>query len=462
MFIGRRNETLKFKALFEEKSSSLSVVYGRRRIGKSYFLRELLKKHDHLFFEGLEHESTLKQIKFFQANLGQQLKDPWIKSLRFENWTDILSWLTDFIKKRRKPLWIVFDEFQWMACQRTGLVGLLKTYWDQHWKHLKIHLILCGSIAHFMVKKVIRSKAFYGRIDLELLMPPLTPKEAHQLLGEKSEYETLLYLMLFGGVPRYLEMLKNKRGYQQALTSLCFEKNANFADEVNKIFFSQFKEAQTYKRIVLALNKENLSLSELAKKLKIKSGGGLREYIENLELAGFVRSYMPNPINKVKNKKFKIFDEFLTFHNRWILPNANLINEEVEQNIFHSVVLPNWSPWLGIAFENFCLKNAMGIANQLGFSNFVKQYAPFRVDSAQFDLVYWRRDKTVTICEIKWSEKPIQADIIAEMKAKLAHFKIKSDTRIELLLIASSGVSKAVKDSRYFDYVVDRHFLLGI
>lgn len=104
----------------------------------------------------------------------------------------------------------------------------------------------------------------------------------------------------------------------------------------------------------------------------------------------------------------------------------------------------------------------MRIANKLGFSNSVKQYAPFRLDSAQFDLVYWRTDKIITICEIKWSERPIQTDIIAEMKVKLAHFKIPSDIRIELLLITSSGVTKALEDSRYFDYIVDRHFLLEL
>lgn len=106
-------------------------------------------------------------------------------------------------------------------------------------------LILCGSVASFMVKKVILSKALYGRISLEILLKGLKPNEAYTLLfhNRRSKEEILKYLLIFGNVPKYLEEINPGRSFNQNMNRLAFSSQALMVHEVDKIFYSQFREA---------------------------------------------------------------------------------------------------------------------------------------------------------------------------------------------------------------------------
>lgn len=84
--------------------------------------------------------------------------------IKFERWDQVFEYLTDFIKKQKRKYLLFFDEFQWMAVNHSNLVSLLKVYWDNHWKKQNVMLVLCGSVSSFMVKRVIKSSALYGRI----------------------------------------------------------------------------------------------------------------------------------------------------------------------------------------------------------------------------------------------------------------------------------------------------------
>ncbi len=218
-----------------------------------------------------------------------------------------------------------------------------------------------------MVKQIIRSKALYGRIDLEIHLQALKPHESRLLLKKRNPHEALLYLMIFGGVPKYLEQIDQSKSFAQNMNVLCFQKNGFFVDELNKIFYSQFSKAGLYSKIIYALSKNNLYFSEIAKKLNTSAGGGLKEYIRNLERSDFVRTYLPVGSTSQKEKKYKLFDEFLIFYLKFIYPQLKQIQQNEKQKLFELNVEPSWKPWLGISFETFCLKNAMKISSVVWF-----------------------------------------------------------------------------------------------
>jgi hypothetical protein len=112
-------------------------------------------------------------------------------------------------------------------------------------------LILCGSVASFMVKKVLRSKALYGRIPLDMLLKGLRAEDAYALIGRKrSKEEALKYLLVFGGVPKYLEDINPNRSFNQNLNRLCFSPHSTLIHEVSRIFYSQFRETRSYLKII--------------------------------------------------------------------------------------------------------------------------------------------------------------------------------------------------------------------
>ncbi len=468
MFIGREKELKLLEEKYSAKTAQLVVIYGRRRVGKSALVNQFLdEKPNCLKFEGLENEDTQTQIENFIQSLAKQLQDPSLAVLKFDSWSDLFSYLTEKVFNTSKRKIIFLDEFQWLAAKQSKLVSLIKYYWDNHWKQQNIMLILCGSVASYMIRRVIKSKALYGRINLELLVKQLEPKQATKFFqGKRNPEEILKYLLILGGVPKYLEEINLKQSFKQNINRLCFDKEGFLFNESERIFYSQFKESKTYKSIISFVQESPHSFLEISKKLKFKSGGGLNSYLENLEQAEMIRSFISfdAPFN-TKFKKYKLSDEFLTFYYKFIRPYKKDIKGSSEHDWFGLTVEKQWQSWLGFAFERFCLKHAYYLAKQMGFDREFLGAAPyFKKDDKAFqvDLVYKRADKVIVLCEVKYHNQAISSKIIPEIERKIELLPIPKDHSLEKALITVNGIDDALKNSEYFDYVLDVKDILGL
>jgi AAA+ ATPase superfamily predicted ATPase len=457
MFLGREYYLNKLDSLYQQKTGRIAVLYGRRRIGKSEIIHHFCIDKKTLYFEGLENESTKSQIENFTFKLAEQLNQPHLKNTHFESWTEVFSFLTQNVFNKKVKYILALDELQWLAAGQVKLVNQIKSYWDQYWKKQNVLLILCGSIAHFMVKKVINSKALYGRIDCEILVENLEPFETRQFLPKRHVNEVLLYSMVFGGVPKYFDLITPNKSFEQNINSLMFQAGGFFTNEIEKVFYSQFKEHKTYKIIVENLSKHNLSLSEISKAINYKSGGSLKSFLDNLELAGFVRFYISIDSNSQKTKKYKLTDEFLIFYFRFIQPHEKLIKNNKKLDLFSKLVKPAWNSWLGISFELFCLKNSELISEKLGFSEKVIKSGSVYSQKLgyQFDLVYYRSDKTISICEIKYNELPVDTEVIKQVNQKLLRFNTPRGFTVEKIIITKNGITKSLLNSEYFDQALE-------
>src|SRR5262249_46622921 len=159
--------------LYNDRGGKLAVIYGRRRVGKTRLVEKFMAGKTFLRFEGLEHTRTKDQISHFVADLSKQLNDPILERAKIDSWDVVFDYLTTVFSKSKSKYIIFFDEFQWLAANQTRLVSILKKYWDQQWSKQDVFLILCGSVCSYMIKRVIASKALYGRINWELCLQPL-------------------------------------------------------------------------------------------------------------------------------------------------------------------------------------------------------------------------------------------------------------------------------------------------
>lgn len=458
-FIGRERELDELGSLYQNPKSNLVVVYGRRRVGKSALIEKFIEGKPNLSFEGLENASTKEQIKQFTHDLIQQINEPLLRNVNFEDWQGPFDYLTDYFEKQKEKVVLFLDEFQWLAVNRSKLVSLLKSYWDRHWSKQNIMLVLCGSVSSYMIKKVISSKALYGRINWELCLQPLDPKETYQLLGKKrSQDEVLLYAMILGGVPKYLQEIDPNKSFDQNINKLFFVSNGLFVNEYSRVFYSQFKEHKTYEAIIMTLQNNPLSLDEIAKEVNVSSGGGLKSYLDNLQKSAFITSYVPyNKDLSSKLIKYKITDEYLRFYFKYVKPNLKLIQSNTSRNVFTQLVKPIWLPWLGYAFENFCLKNAYYLAELMGFSEQVVQWGPlFHQGDTKFqiDLVFVRQDNVVTVCELKYHARPIGTSIVPEMNRKCEQIVLPRGYTLERALISRFGAEPSLESLGYFHHIV--------
>ena len=468
MFIGRDKELKLLEEKYSAKTAQLVVIYGRRRIGKSALVDHFLQGKSHyLKFEGLENEDTKTQIEEFVRSLAKQLRDPGLAALRFDSWSDLFTYLTEKIFNSTQRKIIFLDEFQWLAVKQSKLVSLMKYYWDNHWKQQNIMLILCGSVASYMIRRVIKSKALYGRINLEILLRQLQPNQSTKLFqAKRNPEETLKYLLVFGGVPKYLEEINLKQSFKQNINRLCFDKAGFLFNESERIFYSQFKETKIYKSIINFLQASPHSFLEISQKLNFKSGGGLKLYLDNLEDAEMIRSFIPFAAGaKSKSKKYKLSDEFLVFYYKFIQPYEKDIKESCQHDWFGLTVEKQWQSWLGFAFERFCLKHAYYLAERMGFScEFLGATPYFRKEDKAFqiDLIYKRADKVIVLCEVKYHNQAINSKIIPEIERKIALLPIPQDHSLEKALITVNGIDDALRNSEYFDYVLDVKDILDL
>ncbi len=462
MFVGRTHEIELLNEMYNSDKSELVVLYGRRRVGKSSLVRKFAERKTCFYvFEAVEGESTPSQIRHFTEQLKRQTQDPVLESVNFQTWDMVFSYLTDRIVNQpgKKKRILFFDEIQWMAVGRSKLISLLKFYWDIHWKAKPVLLILCGSLASFMIKKVLRSKALYGRTTLEIHLKGLLADEAKLLFRRKrSKEEILKYLLIFGGIPKYLEEISLNRSFNQNINRLCFSGHSTMIHEPDRIFYSHFRETKTYMRIVSLLKKGLYSLGEISHKLNIPSGGGLKLYLDNLEQAEIITSFTPyDRGNTSKFRKYMLSDEFLIFYFKYIEPNLGIINESQSGKLFEKLTRDSFAPWMGFAFERFCRKHSMLLAAIMGFDDEVLLASPHfekRDIRFQIDLLYKRADSVITVCEVKYHNTLVGTRIIPEMERKCLLLKTPRGYTLEKALISLYGPDKSLKDTEYFNHYV--------
>ncbi|MFC1585889.1 ATP-binding protein [Fibrobacterota bacterium] len=426
-FVGREKELSLLRESSNQAGPQLTALYGRRRVGKTRLVKEACKDKKVYRFEGLEGINSSGQKAHFLKQLSSSSN---IKNLNLisprTDWTDLLVLLAEHVKGN--PCVIFFDEFQWMAAGRNELVSKLKYVWDNYFiAGSRVHMILCGSVSSFLVKKVIRSKALFGRIDNIIHLQPLPfPTVKKGFFSKRSVFEALEYYLIAGGIPKYLELYDSSRSIRLNLQKLCFRPGAYFLEELNRIFTSHFGDAPQYRRIIEFLASRSFSTrKEIGRHLRLTTGGRLSEYLENLEMAGFIESYVPlHSASSSFLMRFRIIDPYLRFYFNFIKPVKRRIKMDMDEIPFHQAVPDKrYAIYLGLAFERFCYQHGSHIARLLGFSAVAYTYGAFyrKKDMAtnlQIDLLFRRSDKVITLCEIKFKQETGK-EVIREMERKV-------------------------------------------
>jgi AAA+ ATPase superfamily predicted ATPase len=466
MFIGRKYELKIIEQAIVSKRAELGIVYGRRRIGKSTLLKQAAPKKKTLYFEALQGVSLKKQIEHFTYQLSKQTSTPIILA---RNWHEAFDALTLHIKKRR--YYIVFDEFPWMAAGRSELVALFKYYWDNHWKqNPNLTAVICGSVASFILNHIVHSKALHNRKTFEISLQPLSANESKLFFKNlRSEHEICKFLIVFGGIPKYLEQIDPHTSFENNIDQLCFQKNGFFINEFETIFKEQFKVIKTYEKITRELARKNCSKEELSQKLNLGSGGGLTDYLKTLEKANFVKIFSPvSPLIRqdVKTKKNVLWDEWLRFYFRYMEPNKKIIEMNTTPGLFNKVAGKSLDTFFGLSFEQLCMKNLPALLGSIGFDmHQIINFGPFfrqrgrgknKEEGLQIDILLHRKGQILTLFECKYSTKPIGTAVISEVERKIRFLKAPRSFTVERVLITGSGITPALQKSDYF------HHILGV
>lgn len=462
-FIGRKTEIQRLNADYHENQSKFIVLYGRRRVGKSLLVEKFCEgKRSFSFLAGKEKKAL--QIKRFLAGLAQFAGDPLISLVAPTTWDEALK----IFSARQGPgkLIFVLDEFQWMCKNSPELVSDIQRWWDTSWrKDGKIFLILCGSSFSFMTSEVLSEKSpLFGRRTREILLEPFPANEASLFLPERSNTEKAEALMLLGGIPLYLDLIKKNVSLRKNMNSLAFARGGFFINETSFILSEQLKETGTYFRLLKILATGPKSPTELACEMRISAGQTLF-YLHRLELLKFIQRY--TPMTKEANSKsirYKLVDEYLRFYFYYIEPNLTRIANNTSDYLFDRITGNSWDAYCGLSFELFCEKNILAVLKKLDVLDTVERVGTYwqrktlNKPGTQIDLVIECSDKTTFLIECKWSKNKVGLCVVDELVTKEKLYPNPKGNTLRKVIIASQGVTEQVANDKTVSVITLQDF----
>ncbi len=410
--IGREEEQRTLKALYSSGFSEFVAICGRRRVGKTFLVRELFEGKLVFSVSGLAHSGTAQQLENFRNSLRRVGAEV---PLVFKNWQEAFESLIEYLSKSRRRRKVVFlDELPWLDTPKSNFVPALEGFWNG-WatgRH-DIMLVVCGSATSWMMNKLIMNHGgLHNRLTRQLNLKPFTLEETDKFLKSRnfnlSAYELAVCYMVFGGIPYYLNLLDPSSSLSQNIDALLFSPNGELHYEFDNLYAALFQNSQDYIKVVQALGmrRDGMTRSEIQAITALASGGTFSKILENLEHCGFIRQYSTFG-NGRRNVLYQLVDFFTLFYLFFLkdLPQNHTgywLSLQGTQK-FHA--------WAGLTFELLVLQHIEQIKRRLGIQGILSQEYAYRIQdkdggNAQIDLLIDRKDNTITVCEIKFSESP--------------------------------------------------------
>ncbi|MCL2046872.1 MAG: ATP-binding protein [Oscillospiraceae bacterium] len=451
--IGRIYEQGELRRYYESGKPEFIAITGRRRVGKTYLVREMFSDEITFYFSGATGKgiSNAFQLRRFDETLGDYGGSSQPYS---QNWDDAFRKLRKLIEASPKDRRVIFiDELPWLDLPKSDFLPALDYFWNTFASaNSDIMLIVCGSTASWMVKNLFENKGgLHNRITGRINLSPFTLGECEAYFKEygivMNRYQIAEIYMILGGIPYYLNMLKKNLGPTQNIDQLLFVDNAPLKNEFNEVYSSLFRSSEMHMSIVRALSAKasGLTREEIISTAKIQSGGNLTKALNELTQCGFVDKYTDFTKAK-KNAYYRLIDPFTLYWLRFVDGN-NTKDEYYWTNLLDDGGRRAWS---GIAFEQLCLLHTAKIKQKLGISGISTQVFSWRSKNsnpgAQIDLLISRKDGVINICEMKYVISPFTIDkkYDQELQNKRNTFISETGTRsaVHITMITTYGVSE--------------------
>lgn len=462
--VGRKREIALFKECLKTPKSEFVVVYGRRRIGKTFIINESLSKNFVFKATGIFGLSRSEQIKNFHSAMHKWFGEELISECKAKkcpkDWMDtfnVLERLLTAMPQTKHGKKVVFlDELPWMDTQRSGFIAALEHFWNSYaaWTH-DIILVVCGSAASWIVNKVINNKGgLHNRLTRLIHLQPFTLAETEQFLRGKgirwNRYDVAQCYMSMGGIPYYLDNIPAEAySYPLAIDKMFFSQDGILRGEYDLLYKSIFTNSGFYEVIVetLAKKKMGMTLTELSAAAKILRGGNITAYLDNLERCGFIRKYNLYG-NRKKGAIYQLIDLYTLFYLQFVKENVSMDGPHWQTMID----TPGRRAWAGYAFELLSLMHIRQIRSALGFSAVNCSVSTWRTsgtdehEGAQIDLVIDRRDQVINLCEMKFANAKYTIDAKYEetLRNKINAFQIETNTAsaLQLTMVTTYGIRK--------------------
>lgn len=464
MFIGRERELASLNEFYSRDGIGMTVIYGRRRIGKSTLITEFVKDKKTIFYTATKVGKN-RNLELFSKQVID-LFMPGMENISFQTTEAVFDYINKNIGDDKIVL--VIDELPYWIEKDEVLLSILQKYIDTVWSDKNLKIILCGSSLSFMEKKVLSEKSpLFGRRDSQMKLEAFDYLDAAKFVPDYSNEDKAICYGITGGVAKYLSLIDPGKSLDDNIIRLFFKTDGYLYDETRNLLTQEFSDTTIANNIIEQIASGENSVNNIAGKVGEKEQTVLYS-LDKLINVGLVEK--KKCITEEKNKKktqYVLKDYMFKFWYEFI-PKATSVIEMGQGEIYYQkIVKPVLHSFMGYVFEEMCRYYTLkhGIAGEYdcfitsvgtwwGTENISAEKGEKRYQSADIDIVALSEiDKKAVIGECKFKNEKIDKGIYETLIRRGNLISAKYEIT-KYLFFSLSGYSEWVKNLSEKDVIL--------
>jgi len=449
-FVDRTNELGFLNEEYKKKESSLIILYGRRRIGKTSLIKEFGKDKDIIYFLATE-ESEKQNMNAFKSVIAENINNNLINYINEINWEVLFKIIADSNTKNKKV--IVIDEFQYLGKINSAFPSIFQKIWDEYLNEQNIMVILCGSLINMMESQTLNyGSPLYGRRTGQIKLKQIPFKNYKDFFEDEISYKDLIQrYSVTGGVPKYIENFKNNKDIYEAIKENIMDKQSYLYDEPLFLLQNEVTEVGSYFSIIKSIAAGNSKLGNIASNLSV-SPTNLSKYLQTLINLDILEREVPiteENIEKSKKGQYKIKDNFIAFWFKFIYPNKAFLEMEKETIVLNKIKENFINNNVSFIYEDICKEEMweLNANGKLGMTfdkigrwwNSKNEIDIVGIDTTGNDIIFGE-------CKY-YINKLMDIDVFYNLKEKVKEVEWKKDNRNEkYILFSITGYTQRLKE----------------
>ena len=447
-FVNRTEELSFLEKEYSREGSSLVVLYGRRRVGKTALAAEFIKDKPAIYFLATEENETQNRTAF-KNTVAEQTGNELLMNANIDNWDMIFKVWLDVVSDGKKLM--VIDEFQYMGKANSAFPSVFQRIWDTMLKDKNVMVILCGSLISMMESQMLAyNSPLYGRRTGQIKLKQIPFKYYHEFFPDKSEKELIEYYAVTGGVPKYIELFDDSTDIYAAIENNVLSTSKFLYDEPNFLLQREVSEVSSYFSVIKTIALGNQKLSKIATTLELKQTG-LTKYLKTLINLDILEREVPvTEDNPEKSKKglYKIKDNFMVFWFKFVFPNQNYIELAHGELVMNKVRANFIDSHVAYVYEDVCIEKMWQLNADNAWNFNFDKVGRWWNNNTEIDIVAIDRSgNDIIFGECKYWIDKVGVNVLHDLEQKTGQVDWKKhDRRDHFILFSINGFTNELME----------------
>lgn len=449
-FIDRKKELEFLNQEYNKKESSLIILYGRRRIGKTSLIKEFGKNKNMIYFLATE-ESEQQNMEAFKNIIVDTLNSELLNSIKVGNWEILFKTIVNEKSEAKKI--IVLDEFQYLGKINNAFPSIFQKIWDEILKDKNVMVILCGSLINMMESQTLNyTSPLYGRRTGQMKLKQIPFEHYIEFFDKKmTQKEMIEKYAVTGGIPKYIESFKEDDDIFNEIKKYIMNKQSYLYEEPNFLLQNEVSEVGSYFSIIKSIAAGNRKLGNISSNLSVNPTN-LSKYLQTLVNLDILEREVPiteESPEKSKKGQYKIKDNFIAFWFQFIYPNRALLEMDKTDIVMKKIKANFIDNHVSFIYEDICRQLMWNLVAEEKFESQYNKIGRWWDSSAEIDIVGLNEEDNAIIfgeCKYYKDEKKMEAKVFYDLKEKAKLVNWKNERRKEMfILFSASGYSEELK-----------------